>query len=117
MIQIFRKRSFCSYRPIETRDKRKRRKRFSINISNVIQPKITRSKNNRAAALIGDDELNEAGQLLENIIQQYPKFPLAQYHLGLLRERQGRFAEARTAYETEVTNHPKSVAARFNLGN
>ncbi|HEV8660764.1 MAG TPA: tetratricopeptide repeat protein, partial [Thermoanaerobaculia bacterium] len=35
----------------------------------------------------------------------------------LLRERQGRLQEARVAYQTEVTNHPKSIVARFNFGN
>ncbi len=61
-------------------------------------------------------QLGEAESLLRSILAEYPKFPLANYNLGLLRERQGRLADARAAYAAEVENHPKSEAARFNLG-
>ncbi|HEU4522072.1 MAG TPA: tetratricopeptide repeat protein, partial [Thermoanaerobaculia bacterium] len=81
-----------------------------------IQPKLTRSKNNLAASLIASGEVREGERLLQEILTQYPKFPNASFHLALLREAQGRPADARAAYETELRNHPDSVVARFNLG-
>jgi len=55
--------------------------------------------------------------MLHEVLHEYPKFPLASFNLGVLREEEGRFAEARSAYETEIKNQPKTFAARFNLGN
>ena len=82
-----------------------------------IQPKLTRSRNNLAACLVGLGKLDEAQALLDAIIAEYPKFPFAHFHLGLLYEERGRLDAARVAYAAEVENHPKSVVARFNLGN
>lgn len=82
-----------------------------------LQPKLSRSRINLAAALIGLGRLGEAERTLAAILEEYPKFPLANFHLGLLREEQGRPAEARVAYEEEIEAQPRSVVARFNLGN
>src|SRR5262249_43905072 len=38
------------------------------------------------------------------------------FNLGVLYEEQGRVQDARAAYETEVSNYPRSFKARFNLG-
>lgn len=82
-----------------------------------IQPKLSRTRNNLAACLVGLQEFDEAHALLDGVLSNYPKFPLANFHLGLLHEEQGRPAEARRAYEREVELNPESVKARFNLGN
>ena len=82
-----------------------------------IQPKLARNRNNLAASLIGVSQLDEAGALLEEIVAEYPKFPLANFHRGLLYEERGRFQEARDAYAAEVEYYPEVVPARFNLGN
>ena len=81
-----------------------------------IQPKLTRSRNNLAASLIATGQLDDAEKILQEILGQYPKFPHANFHVALLRERQGRLADARAAYEAEIKNHPQSVVARYNLG-
>jgi len=50
-----------------------------------IQPKLNRSRMNLAVAYMGLCDYAQSEQLLDTIVQQYPKFPLAHYHLGLLR--------------------------------
>ncbi len=82
-----------------------------------LQPKLSRSRINLAAALIGLGRLGEADETLAGILEEYPKFPLANFHVGLLREEQRRFAEAVAAYRKEIEANPNVVAARFNLGN
>ena len=52
----------------------------------------------------------------KDIIRESPKFPRANYNLGLLCEEQGRLEEARAAYTQEVTEFPQEFQARFNLG-
>ncbi|HUP47044.1 MAG TPA: sulfatase-like hydrolase/transferase [Thermoanaerobaculia bacterium] len=81
-----------------------------------IQPKLTRNRINLAASLIATGDVAEAERLLQEILAQYPKFPNANFHVALLRERQRRPQDARAAYEKELENHPGSVVARFNLG-
>jgi predicted Zn-dependent protease len=81
-----------------------------------IQPTLTRSRINLAAALVALGRLDEADRLLAGILEEFPRFPLAHFHLGLLRERQGRPAEARAAYVAELEENPRSVVTRFNLG-
>ena len=54
--------------------------------------------------------------MISAILAEQPKFPLANFHMALLHEKRGRVAEARTAYEAEIRNHPGSGVARFNLG-
>src|SRR5213594_1548395 len=45
-----------------------------------------------------------------------PRFPFAQFNLGLLHEEQGHLEEARSAYAAEVSAYPGHFKARFNLG-
>ncbi|HEX7418692.1 MAG TPA: sulfatase-like hydrolase/transferase, partial [Thermoanaerobaculia bacterium] len=42
-----------------------------------IQPKLNRSRLNLAVAAIGVGQTDQAGQILTEIVQQYPKFPFA----------------------------------------
>jgi arylsulfatase A-like enzyme/Tfp pilus assembly protein PilF len=81
-----------------------------------IQPKLTRNRLNLASALIEEKQYDRAEGLLKDIIKDSPRFPLAQYNLGLLYEERGRLAEARTAYAAEVSAYPRHFKARFNLG-
>ena len=82
-----------------------------------IQPKLSRNRKNLAACLVGLGNYDEAESLLQDILAQYPKYPLAHFHLGLLYEAQGRLVEARESYAKEVEYYGDSVPARFNLGN
>jgi len=81
-----------------------------------IQPKITRNEFNLALCLAGLKEYDRAEQLLQKVLADYPRFPMANYHLGLLHEEEGRLAEARQAYEREIEYYPNHYRARFNLG-
>jgi arylsulfatase A-like enzyme/tetratricopeptide (TPR) repeat protein len=81
-----------------------------------IQPKLTRNRLNLAGALTEVKQHARAEELLKGILKEYPRFPFAQFNLGLLYEDQGRLAEARAAYAAEVSNHPGHFKARFNLG-
>jgi choline-sulfatase len=81
-----------------------------------IQPKLTRNRINLAAALIDVKQYGRAETLLEEIIAEHPKFPFAQFNLGLLHEEQGRLAQARAAYEAEIAAYPRHFKPRFNLG-
>jgi arylsulfatase A-like enzyme/tetratricopeptide (TPR) repeat protein len=82
-----------------------------------IQPKLTRNRLNLAGALIELKQHARAETLLREIVADSPRFPLAQYNLGLLYEEQGRLQEARAAYAEEVAAYPRHFKARFNLGN
>ena len=81
-----------------------------------IQPKLTQNRLNLAACLIEVKQLARAEAQLEEIVRDYPRFPGAQFNLGVLYEEQGRPQEARTAYAAEVSNYPDHFKARFNLG-
>jgi arylsulfatase A-like enzyme/tetratricopeptide (TPR) repeat protein len=81
-----------------------------------IQPKLSQNRLNLAGSLIEVRQYDRAEALLKDIARQYPKFPLAQFNLGLLYDEQGRPAEARPAYAAEVAAYPQHFKARFNLG-
>ena len=81
-----------------------------------IQPKLTQNRLNLAGCLIEVKQYERAKTLLQDIVRDYPRFPLAQFNLGLLHEEQGRIAEARAAYAAEVGAYPREFKARFNLG-
>jgi choline-sulfatase len=81
-----------------------------------IQPKLTRNRLNLAGALIELKQFDRAEGLLKDIVADSPRFPFAQFNLGLLYEERGRLAEARTAYAAEVETYPRHFKARFNLG-
>jgi len=59
-----------------------------------IQPKLTRNRLNLAVSNMGLGRLDVAEPMLEEIIAEYPKFPFAHFHLGLLYEEQGRIEAA-----------------------
>lgn len=81
-----------------------------------IQPKLTRNRLNLAICLVGLQRHGEAETIIKSILEKYPKFPMAHYHLGLLYEEQGRYNEAKDAYSHEVELSEISYQARFNLG-
>jgi tetratricopeptide (TPR) repeat protein len=81
-----------------------------------IQPKLTRNRLNLASSLIEVKQYERAEALLTEIIEDSPRFPLAQHNLGLLYEEQGRLQEARSAYAAEVSAYPPRYKTRFNLG-
>jgi choline-sulfatase len=81
-----------------------------------IQPKLTRNRLNLASALVELGQYARAEKILDGILQESPRFPMAQYTRALLYEGQGRISEARAAYEAELEAYPRQYKARFNLG-
>lgn len=81
-----------------------------------IQPKLHRNRQNLAACLVALRRFDEAERLLREILGEHPRFPLAQFHLGLLYEERGDLQQARQAYRAEVEHNADYVPARFNLG-
>jgi tetratricopeptide (TPR) repeat protein len=81
-----------------------------------IQPKLTRNRLNLASSLIEVRQYDRAQAVLGEIVADSPRFPFAQYNLGLLHEERGRLQEARSAYVAEVATYPQHFKARFNLG-
>jgi len=81
-----------------------------------VQPKVDRSRFNLAACLIGLKQYDRAEPILLEVTKASPKWPLANFNLGLLYEEQGRLEEARAAYAREVATYPGEFKARFNLG-
>jgi tetratricopeptide (TPR) repeat protein len=81
-----------------------------------IQPKLTRNRLNLASSLTEVKEYGRAEGLLDGIVREHPRFPLAHFTRGVLLEEQGRLEEARSAYAAEVAAHPEHFKARFNLG-
>jgi tetratricopeptide (TPR) repeat protein len=77
---------------------------------------MSQNRLNLAACLIDVKQLARAQTTLEEIVAEHPKFPGAQFNLGVLYEELGRPEQARAAYATEVANYPHSFKARFNLG-
>ena len=61
-------------------------------------------------------QFGRAETLLSEIVKDQPRFPFAQFNLGLLHEEQGHLEEARSAYAAEVSAYPGHFKARFNLG-
>jgi tetratricopeptide (TPR) repeat protein len=82
----------------------------------TIQPKLTRNRLNLAGCLIEVKQHGRAEALLQEVVAEHPRFPLAHFNLGLVYEEQGRPAEARAAYAAEVAAYPQQFRARFNLG-
>ena len=82
----------------------------------AIQPKLSQNRLNLAGCLIEVRQFARAEALLKEIIEDYPRFPLAEFNLGLLYDEQGRLEEAKAAYAAEVAAYPSHFKARFNLG-
>jgi tetratricopeptide (TPR) repeat protein len=81
-----------------------------------IQPKLAQNRLNLAVCLVGLRQYVRAESLLKEIAVTYPKFPVVNYHLGLLYEEQGRFEDAKKAYAEEISLYPSHFRARFNMG-
>jgi tetratricopeptide (TPR) repeat protein len=81
-----------------------------------VQPKLTQNRLNLAGSLIEVHQYERAERLLNDILREYPRFPLAQFNLGLLHEERGQPEQARSAYAAEVETYPQDFRARFNLG-
>ena len=82
----------------------------------AIQPKLTQYQQSLAACFIYLKRYPEAEGILHIILRDYPKFPLVNFHLGLVAEEQGDLALAESSYRKEIEFYPRSVPARFNLG-
>jgi tetratricopeptide (TPR) repeat protein len=54
--------------------------------------------------------------MLSDIRREFPKFPLVNFHLGLVSDEQGDLLQAEAGYRKEIEFYPRSVPARFNLG-
>ena len=81
-----------------------------------IQPKLTRNRLNLATCLTEMKHYERAEKLLQEIVQEHPRFPLANFTLGVLYEAEGRSQPAKAAYAAEVAAYPERFKARFNLG-
>ncbi len=81
-----------------------------------IQPKLTQYQQSLAACYIYLKQYADAERILNIIGRDYPKFPLVNFHLGLVADEQGKLAQAEAGYRREIEYYPKSVPARFNLG-
>jgi arylsulfatase A-like enzyme/Tfp pilus assembly protein PilF len=81
-----------------------------------IQPKLTQYQQSLAACFIFLKQYADAERILNIIERDYPKFPLVNFHLGLVADEQGDLVRAEIGYRKEIEFFPKSVPARFNLG-
>ena len=81
-----------------------------------VQPKLTQNQLNLAACQIGLKQYGAAEASLKTIIAEYPRFPMAHFHLGLVYDEQGKLLEASREYEMEIQTYGKDFMARFNLG-
>ncbi len=81
-----------------------------------IQPKLSQNRLNLGACLVELKELTRAQATLEDIGREHPRFPGAQFNLGVLYEERGRPEDARRAYAAEIATYPDAFKARFNLG-
>lgn len=70
----------------------------------------------RAAGRFERGDLSGAEQDLREALRLAPSHPQALYSFGVLRERQGRPAEARELYDKVLQAEPKSFGARLNRG-
>ena len=81
-----------------------------------IQPKLTQYQQSLAACYIFLKRYPDAEKILNIIGRDYPKFPLVNFHLGLVADEQGDLIQAEAGYRKEIEFYPQSVPARFNLG-
>lgn len=71
--------------------------------------------NAKAAAFMQTDRLEEANGILTKILEENPNFFQADYNLGELVFRQGRYAEARQHFERLRTAYGDMPLIRFKL--
>ncbi len=81
-----------------------------------IQPNLTQFQQSLAACYIYLKQYADAERILNTIGRDYPKFPLVNFHLGLVADEQGHLVQAEAGYRKEIEFYPNSVPARFNLG-
>jgi tetratricopeptide (TPR) repeat protein len=61
-------------------------------------------------------KLEQAEESLDKALTINPQHPVANNEYGLVMRKTGRFAEARSAYETALDKYPEFLPARRNLG-
>jgi choline-sulfatase len=82
----------------------------------AVQAKMTQYQQNLAACFIFLRQYAQAEKILNDISRGFPKFPLVNFHLGLVAEEKDDLALAENGYRKEIECYPRSVPARFNLG-
>jgi tetratricopeptide (TPR) repeat protein len=81
----------------------------------VLRPGFHDIRNKYAAALIRCGRLDEAADELLAVLEANPRFVAARLHLGLVRFRQGRVAEAESEWRRCEAQHPGSPQVRAYL--
>jgi Flp pilus assembly protein TadD len=71
---------------------------------------------NQAVILIRQQKLADAEQTLHAALKVNPRNPYAYDLLGVTLREQGKFTEAKTAYESALAIDPNYAKAHFNLG-
>ena len=97
------------------RRSRRRRCRISRRPSEI-QPKLTQNRLNLAACLTEVKQSAAPQTMLEEIVRDYPRFPGAQFNLGVLYEEQGRLPQDAGRLRGRSRELPGAFKARFNLG-
>jgi tetratricopeptide (TPR) repeat protein len=69
----------------------------------------------RAASLVGGDQLAEAERLLNQVLKARPEEAAALNLLGAIRAKQGKLDEAETFFSRAVRSDKKLTGARMNL--
>jgi arylsulfatase A-like enzyme/tetratricopeptide (TPR) repeat protein len=82
----------------------------------TLQAKMTQYRQNLAACFIFLKQYAQAQTILDDIVREFPKFPLVHFNLGVMAEEEGEPALAESRYRKEIEANPGLVPARFNLG-
>lgn len=82
----------------------------------ALQSKMTQYRQNLAACFVFLKQYVNAEKILDDINQEFPKFPMVHFNLGLVAEEKGDLALAESGYRKEIEFNPNSVPPRFNLG-
>jgi tetratricopeptide (TPR) repeat protein len=70
-----------------------------------------------AAAQSADSDPEAARKLVERAISDNPRCFQCQYSMGVLLEKEGKFAQATHAYQQALTVHPAHLQSAINLSN
>ena len=60
-------------------------------------------------------DLGRATAEYEALIQRFPNFTIARFHLGVIYARNGDKQRAKQEFERVLTKNPGAAAARFHL--
>jgi len=82
----------------------------------ALQAKMTQYRQNLAACFVFLKQYADAEKILDDINQEFPKFPMVHFNLGLVAEEKGDLTLAESGYRKEIEFNPNSVPPRFNLG-